>query len=235
MPAASNVKVLTSASVPSAGTSLPLNKKLTPAALPTLTTISRLARTEVCAGAMSVSSAGVWPSAEIETHEFSEARMISVMGVAGFAAALAFAGKVRTMTSFSSTGFVVVSVCGLAGFVVVVAVGIGEFGVAARGEVPGLGVVVEADVWLAVANTGADAGADGCVTCAVLAAAVRVLREWRVQRNAPRATTSNAAAMISHGIPPSRLSANARFGGRTFSARGSCRSGSSSSGVGAGD
>ena len=47
IPVASKTKVLTSASAPSAGISLPLKRKVTPAALPILATISRVARMEV--------------------------------------------------------------------------------------------------------------------------------------------------------------------------------------------
>jgi|SRR5580704_2099058 hypothetical protein len=46
-PELSKTKVWTSDSLPCGGISLPLSKKLTPAAFPTLTTNSRLARTEV--------------------------------------------------------------------------------------------------------------------------------------------------------------------------------------------
>lgn len=55
MPLESKTKVLTSDSAPAAGISLPFQRKVTPAALPTLATISWLARMEVWAGAMSVS------------------------------------------------------------------------------------------------------------------------------------------------------------------------------------
>src|SRR5271170_6280544 len=95
MPEASKTKVRTSASAPWAGTSFPFQRKLTPAALPVFTTISRLARTEVCAGAMRVSSLTAWPSARTEIQEFSEARMIRVRGGAGLASDVGAAGWVE--------------------------------------------------------------------------------------------------------------------------------------------
>src|SRR5271169_7010555 len=78
MPVESKMKVLTSASAPSAGISWPFQRKVTPAALPILATISRVARTEVCAGAMRVSWLTVWPSARTEIQEVSVARITSV-------------------------------------------------------------------------------------------------------------------------------------------------------------
>ena len=53
-----------------------------PAALPARTTISRVARTEVCAGAIRVSRSRGWPSATTETQEGSVAR-ISRLNVGG--------------------------------------------------------------------------------------------------------------------------------------------------------
>lgn len=95
MPLESKMKVFTSASAPSAGISWPLNRKVTPAALPILATISRLARTEVLAGAMRVSWLTVWPSASTEIHEVSVARITNVRGVADFSDDAGFAfGKV---------------------------------------------------------------------------------------------------------------------------------------------
>jgi hypothetical protein len=55
IPAASKTYVFTSASAPWAGISWPFHTKLMPAALPILTTISRVARMEVWAGAINVS------------------------------------------------------------------------------------------------------------------------------------------------------------------------------------
>lgn len=77
-PDASKTNVLTSDSAPCAGTSCPLKRKLTPAALPILTVIWREARTDVFAGAISVSCVTNCPSARTEIQEFSEARMTSV-------------------------------------------------------------------------------------------------------------------------------------------------------------
>ena len=82
MPWASKTKVLASDSAPWGGSSFPLKTKFTPAALPTRTVISLLARTVVWAGAMSVSWATGSPSAEIEIQELSVARIMSVRGLA---------------------------------------------------------------------------------------------------------------------------------------------------------
>ena len=76
-PAASKVMVLTSDSAPWAGISCPFQKKVTPAAFPTFTTISREAWTVELAGAISVSWRRVCPSAAIEIQEFSLARITS--------------------------------------------------------------------------------------------------------------------------------------------------------------
>ena len=84
MPVESNTKVLTSASVPAAGISWPFQRKVTPAALPILAMISREARTEAWAGAISVSWLTVWPSARTEIHEVSVARITSVRCAADF-------------------------------------------------------------------------------------------------------------------------------------------------------
>ena len=66
---------------------MPFSRKLTPAALPALTMISRVARTEVCAGAMRVSRATCLPSASIEIQVDFSARIKSVKEAGGFAAA----------------------------------------------------------------------------------------------------------------------------------------------------
>lgn len=58
-----------------------------PAAFPAFTTISRLARTEVCAGAIRVSRATGLPSAMIKTQDVSAARISSVKVGGDFAAA----------------------------------------------------------------------------------------------------------------------------------------------------
>ena len=66
---------------------MPLRTKLTPAALPVLTTISWLARMEVCAGAMRVSSATGLASATMEIQVVFSARMSRVKVGGGFTAA----------------------------------------------------------------------------------------------------------------------------------------------------
>src|ERR1700686_2188108 len=85
MPSLSKMKVFTSASAPSAGISLPFQRKVTPAALPILATISWLARTEAWAGAMRVSRLTVWPSAMREIQEVSLARITSFSWAVDFA------------------------------------------------------------------------------------------------------------------------------------------------------
>ena len=103
MPLESKTKVLTSASAPSAGISRPFQRKVTPAALPILATISRVARTEVCAGAMRVSWLTVWPSARTEIQEVSVARITSVSEGADFAGGCGFDfANDRMVTSFFS-------------------------------------------------------------------------------------------------------------------------------------
>jgi hypothetical protein len=85
MPSESKTSVFTSDSIPWAGISSPFHEKVTPAALPTLTTISRLARTVVWAGAIKVSCVTVWPSAVTEIQEFSVARITRLRADAVFA------------------------------------------------------------------------------------------------------------------------------------------------------
>ena len=63
---------------------MPLRRKLTPAALPVLTTISWLARMDVCAGAMRVSSATGLASATMEIQAVFSARMSRVKVLGGF-------------------------------------------------------------------------------------------------------------------------------------------------------
>ena len=71
---------------------MPFSRKLMPAAFPAFTTISRLARTEVCAGAIRVSWATGLPSARIETQVVFPARIRRVKVAGGLAAgAVAFA------------------------------------------------------------------------------------------------------------------------------------------------
>lgn len=65
---------------------MPFSRKLTPAAFPVFTTISRVARTEVCAGAMRVSCATGLPSAMREIQVLSSARISRVKVLGGFAA-----------------------------------------------------------------------------------------------------------------------------------------------------
>lgn len=60
------------------GISLPFSRKLIPPGFPALTMISWLARTDVWAGAISVSFAAGWPSAEITTQDVWSARISSV-------------------------------------------------------------------------------------------------------------------------------------------------------------
>src|SRR5579862_705126 len=74
-----------------------------PAALPTLTVIWREARTDVFAGAMSVSCVTTWPSARTETHEFSDARITSVRVVDSLTEDLGTdLSNLRTVTSLDS-------------------------------------------------------------------------------------------------------------------------------------
>jgi len=80
---------------------LPFSRKLTPAALPALTTTSRVARTEVCAGAISVSSATGLPSAVIETQLVFSARISRVTVIGAFAGA---AGAVFFASAGLATG-----------------------------------------------------------------------------------------------------------------------------------
>jgi hypothetical protein len=82
MPEESKMKVLTSDSAPWAGISWPFQRKVTPAALPTLATIWRVARMEVWAGAMRVSSLAGCPSAVTEIQEVSVARIVRVSDAA---------------------------------------------------------------------------------------------------------------------------------------------------------
>jgi len=68
---------------------LPFSRKLRPAAFPVFTTISWVARTEVCAGAISVSLETTGsPSAMSETQVVSSARICKVKVMGGFAAAV---------------------------------------------------------------------------------------------------------------------------------------------------
>src|ERR1017187_8204112 len=104
MPLESKMKVFTSASAPSAGISLPFQRKMTPAALPILATILRGARAEAWgAGAMSVSWLTVWPSARTEIQEVSVARITKVRGAVGFAEGGGFFARGRTVTSLLSS------------------------------------------------------------------------------------------------------------------------------------
>ena len=109
MPCASKMKVFASASAPWGGSSSPFQRKLTPAALPTLTTSSRSARKEVAAGAIRVSWVTSCPSEVTEIQEFSLARTIRVRAAAGCSAGAAtVVPKERMVTSsfFSTlTGF----------------------------------------------------------------------------------------------------------------------------------
>jgi hypothetical protein len=73
---------------------LPFSWKLTPAAFPVFTMTSPLARTEVCAGAIRVSSATGLPSAMMETQVVFSARISRVKVLSGIAAA-PFATRAR--------------------------------------------------------------------------------------------------------------------------------------------
>jgi hypothetical protein len=109
---------------------LPFRRKLIPAAFPVLTTTSWLARTEVCAGAMRVSSATGLPSATIDTQVFLSARISKVKVLGGFSAAVAlliFAG-----------GGLVVAAGGFAG-----SLGAAEPVVDAAGDLPGDAAALE--------------------------------------------------------------------------------------------
>jgi len=106
IPTASNTIVFTSASSPCGGISFPFHRKVTPAAFPTLATISRLARTDVCAGAMSVSWFTVFPSADTEIQEFSVARITSVSEGAATSTGPVVTGRAATLFSPSADGFV---------------------------------------------------------------------------------------------------------------------------------
>ena len=67
---------------------MPFSRKLMPAAFPVFTTISRVARTEVCAGAIRVSLATTGlPSAMRVIQVVSSARICRVKLLGGFAAA----------------------------------------------------------------------------------------------------------------------------------------------------
>lgn len=113
MPLASKTKVFTSASAPSAEISWPFQRNVTPAALPIRATISRVARTEVCAGAMRVSWLTGCPSARTEIQEVSVARIVSVSGGTDLTDSFAVdLGKVRTETSFLSLSTPLASAAG---------------------------------------------------------------------------------------------------------------------------
>src|SRR5215469_11084847 len=109
------MKVLASPSAPWAATSSPFQRKPIPAALPTLTTSSRVAWNDVAAGAIRVSCVTSCPSAVTEIHEFLLARTISARLAAGFSVCLADAApKERIVTSpflstLTASGSVVVS------------------------------------------------------------------------------------------------------------------------------
>src|SRR5207245_5583621 len=97
------VRVLTSASAPCGGISLPLSRKLTPDALPTLTVISWAARMAVLAGAIRVSWTTGCPSAMTEIQVVSDARILRVK-TGGALAAGAALENFRSVTSRSEEG-----------------------------------------------------------------------------------------------------------------------------------
>lgn len=73
---------------------MPFSRKLMPPAFLVFTTISRVARAEVCAGAIRVSSATSLPSAERETQAVFSARICTVKVLGGFSAASGAAARV---------------------------------------------------------------------------------------------------------------------------------------------
>lgn len=81
-----------------------------PAAFPALTYISWLARMEVCAGAMRVSSATGLPSATIETQVVFSARISKVKVAGGFAAVAGEADFATGAAGGVAVGLVVVPV-----------------------------------------------------------------------------------------------------------------------------
>jgi len=128
MPDWSKTSVLTSDSAPWAGISWPFQRKVTPAALPTLATIWRVARMEVWAGAMRVSWLAGCPSAVTDIQEVSVARMTRVKDVAAAVGVVGFdGGKVRTITSLSFVASSLLSSSSL-GSLFASAVGVGGFG-----------------------------------------------------------------------------------------------------------
>ena len=82
---------------------MPFQRKVTPAALPIRATISRVARIDACAGAISVSWLTVWPSAWTEIQEVSWARITRVRGTAAFRDEVEVGFlKVRVLTSLAA-------------------------------------------------------------------------------------------------------------------------------------
>ena len=117
MPLASKTKVFASPSAPWAGISSPFQRKVTPAALPILATISRLARMEVWAGAIKVSWLTVWPSARTEIQEVSVARITSVRVAVAFSdgGGFAFADELTVPSLLSLALSLAAAAGGLAG------------------------------------------------------------------------------------------------------------------------
>jgi len=118
MPWASKTNVLASDSAPWGGSSSPFQRKLTPAALPTLTTSSCVAWKLVAAGAIRVSCVTSCPSEVTEIQEFALARTTSVNFVPDCPDGLAaLAPKERIVTSpffwtFTALGSVSAAVAG---------------------------------------------------------------------------------------------------------------------------
>lgn len=171
---------------------MPFQRKLTPAALPTRTTNSRVAWNVELAGAMRVSCATSCPSEVTETQAFSVARITNVKfsddDIAGFGVG---APKERIVTSpfFSTvTWFALVTggaADGGAGLVVapdgwVAARGFGGADVAIMGLATGWD---EDGAALATAGVPAEAGVTTVGTAGAAAfAALALEREWRIQR-----------------------------------------------------
>jgi hypothetical protein len=82
---------------------LPFSRKLIPAAFPALTTISRVARTEVCAGAIRVSWVMGLPSTVSEIHVVFSARINKVKMMCGFGAATGVAALMAGGLMFRRT------------------------------------------------------------------------------------------------------------------------------------
>ena len=189
---------------------MPFSWKLMPAAFPAFTTTSPAARTEVCAGAIRVSSATGLPSATIETQLVSSARISRVKVGVGLAAAEAVLWEARGLPGDRFTvGFEPDSACGADGGVAFKeGAGAGDRGeifdtLAVSDAVVGAGVgfpafcgTVEWDAWIAV-ETGVVTGA-GAADATEAATGSRCRREF--QMASANVTSSNPTASLPHGI-----------------------------------